>query len=142
MMLIKYIYATVPASLINDHGREVEVERGKNSTLNCTADGHPLPTITWWRNGVQLTDSSKYSITAESSTGFRSSVYPGIMQVRSELTIISTAFRTDDGSYTCRAQSDGTNTTELETPYELTVIIKGIVCNYFTLNTQYCIYGG
>ena len=124
--------ATVPAALMHS-GEQVEVEQGKNITLSCTADGHPLPTITWWRNGVQLTDSSKYSITAESSTGFRSSIYPGIMQVRSELTIINTDRSSDEANYTCRAQSDGTNTTELTTPYELIVIIKGTTTHFMLL---------
>ena len=124
--------ATVPAALMHS-GEQVEVEQGKNITLSCTADGHPLPTITWWRNKVQLTDSSKYSITAESSTGFRSSIYPGIMQVRSELTIINTDRSSDEANYTCRAQSDGTNTTELTTPYELIVIIKGTTTHFMLL---------
>ena len=82
---------------------------------------------------MQLTDSSKYSITAESSIGFRSSLYPGIMQVRSKLTIINTDRTIDEANYTCRAQSDGTNTTELATPYELIVIIKGTTTHFMLL---------
>ena len=55
------------------------------------------------------------------------------MQVRSKLTIINTDRTIDEANYTCRAQSDGTNTTELATPYELIVIIKGTTTHFMLL---------
>ena len=98
---------------------------GNSVTLNCTADGHPLPVITWWKDGVQLNETmSKYSISVTNSSGFRSSVYPGILQVESDFTVLNLT-RADSGNYTCRAQSAGSNETELQPPYTLVVTVPG-----------------
>ena len=103
-------------------GKNISELTGKFVTLNCTADGHPLPDITWWKNGTPLNIANpmKYYQTTISSSGFRSSDYSAIMQVRSELKIRDLDM-TDGGNYTCHAQSEGTMETELLTPYQLTV---------------------
>ena len=86
-------------------------------TISCTADGYPRPVITWYKNGTLLLNISKFFPRDEPSIGDR---FPGIMQVHSTLLIreLSTA---DEGDYTCRAKSEGTNETELQRPYQLTI---------------------
>ena len=107
-----------------DHN--ISEKSGQSLTLNCTADGYPLPVITWWKDGVQLNDNTnKYLISVTNSSGFRSSAYPGIMQVESGLTVLNLT-RTDSGNYTCRAQSAGSNETELHPSYTLVVTVPGI----------------
>ena len=106
--------------------RNISEKSGLSLRLNCTADGYPLPFITWWKDAVQLNDNvNKYLISVTNSSGFRSSAYPGIMQVESGLTVLNLT-RTDSGNYTCRAQSAGSNETELQPPYTLVVTAPGI----------------
>ena len=122
----KNISLAVPAKLEIISGSNVSETNGQSVTLNCTADGYPLPVITWWKDGVQLNNSAnKYQISVTNSSGFRSSVYPGIMQVESNLTVLNLT-RADSGNYTCRAQSAGSNETELQPRYSLVVIVPGI----------------
>ena len=104
----------------------VSVEQGEDGLLICVVDGHPLPVITWWKDGIRLNDTSKYSIVDTVSNGRRSSQYPGLMQRKSELTVLKVT-RADSGNYTCRAQSAGSNETELLLPRNLVVTVSGIL---------------
>ena len=91
------------------------------ATLTCTADGHPLPTISWFKNRTELRNIRKYFPSNDASEGFRSDEqqYPGIMQVTSRL-IIQDLQSADSGTYTCQAQSSGTPADSSD-PYQLLV---------------------
>ena len=102
------------------------VQQGEDGLFVCVVDGHPLPVITWWKDGAQLNDSSKYSIMDIISNGRRSSQYPGLMQVKSELTILNVT-RADSGNYSCGVQSAGSNETELLLLHDLVVTTPGIL---------------
>ena len=91
-----------------------------SATLTCIADGHPLPTISWFKGAIKLEDINKYFTSNNVSEGFRKEMYPGIMQVTSSL-IIRDLQTADSGIYTCQAQSSGTPGTPLSTPYQLLV---------------------
>ena len=79
-----------------------------NITLNCTARGFPIPTITWTHNGTLLTsmDADEVSIVTMDTGMLRT--------VRSTLVIYS-ALANNTGDYACIASSpiysDVTSTT-------------------------------
>ena len=99
----------------------VEVLRGNNVILNCNGKSFPGATITWLRNGVALTDTSKYSFSGSvTSNG-------GIFSFMSMITIASLV-KVDEANYSCRAQVEGSNMTS-EIEYRVIVIIPGKASN-------------
>ena len=95
--------------------------KGQNVSINCTADGIPMPTIVWRKNGQLIIPSSRRSTSSKIYTGFCSSIIPGILQITSILTITDlTGF--DNGSYSCRAVNEANIGVILDTPYQLTVV--------------------
>lgn len=44
---------------ITIHSEDSEVRRGDMVTLNCLARGHPVPTITWLKDGQTLNGESR-----------------------------------------------------------------------------------
>ena len=95
--------------------------KGQNVSINCTADGIPMPTIVWRKNGQLIIPSSRRSTSSKIYTGFHSSIIPGILQITSILTITDlTGF--DNGSYSCRAVNEANIGVILDTPYQLTVV--------------------
>ena len=111
----------MPAAVIQS-GHLVEAQRGDSVSLACSADGFPLPVITWWRNGELLNETlhSRYSRNDTVSDGFRSQMFPNVIQSGSVLLITGLA-QEDEGNYTCRAQSANTTEAELIPPYQLIV---------------------
>ena len=99
----------------------VEVLRGNDVTLNCRGESFPLATITWLRNGVTLTDPSKYTIINDNSSS------GGIFSFTSMITIASLV-KVDEANYSCRAQVEGSNMTS-EIEYRVIVIIPGKASN-------------
>ena len=87
-------------------------------TITCVADGHPLPTIGWFKDGEELINITKYFPSNDVGKGFRMSNYPGIMQVTSNLIILDLQIA-DSGTYMCQANSSGTPGDSLS--YQLTV---------------------
>ena len=70
------------------------INEGGIASFNCQASGEPLPTISWYFNGVALDDSNtaKYTITDRLLPNANMSVL-NIMDVESS----------DSGTYTCNA---------------------------------------
>ena len=70
------------------------INEGGIASFNCQASGEPLPTISWYFNGVPLDDSNtaKYMITDRLLPNATMSVL-NIMDVQSS----------DSGTYTCNA---------------------------------------
>ena len=96
-------------------------ERGQNVSFNCTADGVPIPTIVWRKDGQLIIPSNRRSLSLQNSTGFRSNTIPGVVQVTSILTITDLT-GSDNGSYSCRADNEANIGAVLTTPYQLTVV--------------------
>ena len=46
---------------ITAHSGDTEVHRGNTVTLRCIARGHPLPTISWLKDGRLLSGDSRIS---------------------------------------------------------------------------------
>ena len=69
-------------------------DEGDRATFTCQADGEPLPTVSWYFNGVQLNESNtaKYDIV--------SSQFPNINIINTVLNILNVQ-SSDVGTYTC-----------------------------------------
>ena len=80
-----------------------------------------MPTIVWRKDGQLLIQTSKRSITEQGSTGFRSNVIPGVLQINSTLTITGLT-GSDNGSYSCRADNEANIGTVLMEPFILSVV--------------------
>ena len=96
-------------------------ERGQNVSFNCTADGIPIPTLVWRKNGQLIIPSNRRNTSLQSSIGFRSNIIPGVVQVTSIL-IITDLIGSDSGNYSCRADNKANIGAVLTTPYQLTVV--------------------
>ena len=99
---------------------------GETVTFNCTADGIPRPQISWRRQGqfLNIEQLQRYSVLITSkSVGFRSSKLPGVQQIESKLTI-SNLRESDQGIYSCIAQSGTTSPAVLSDPFTLTVEMR------------------
>ena len=121
ILLFFYLCVIVPAKLLYTAGVSIEKERRQNISFNCTADGIPMPTIVWRKDGHLIIPFHKRSVTVQSSTGFRSSVIPGVLQTTSILTI-SGLTGSDNGNYSCRADNKANIGTVLIEPFILTVV--------------------
>ena len=111
-----------------------EKKRNQNVSFNCTADGIPMPTIVWRKNGQLLIPNNKRNIAQLSnSAGFRSNTIPGVVQVTSILTITDLT-GSDNGSYSCRADNEANIGAVLTIPYQLTVVERKFVINDKALN--------
>uniref|UniRef100_A0A4W3JWJ6 Uncharacterized protein n=1 Tax=Callorhinchus milii TaxID=7868 RepID=A0A4W3JWJ6_CALMI len=57
------VFTTVPRDISADVGQDVEIP--------CSAQGEPHPTVTWTKDGVQITESGKFHINSEGTLGIR-----------------------------------------------------------------------
>ena len=94
-------------------------------TFNCTADGIPEPRISWRRNGqfLNINQLRRYSVVTTNDVGFRSTELFGVQQTESKLTINSLR-ETDDGNFSCIAQSATTAPAALHIPFQLKIEIS------------------
>ena len=91
-------------------------------SFSCTADGIPMPTIVWRKDGQLIIQNNKRNIAQSSnSTGFRANTIPGVVQATSTLTITGLT-GSDNGSYSCRADNEANIGAVLTIPYQLTVV--------------------
>ena len=114
-------FSLVVAQLLYTTGVTLLKERGQNVLFNCTADGIPVPTIVWRKDGQLIIPSNRRNLSLQSSNGFRSNTIPGVVQVTSILTITDLT-GSDNGSYSCRADNEANIGAVLTTPYQLTVV--------------------
>ena len=68
-------------------------DEGDTASLTCQATGEPVPTISWYFNGILLADGAKHTI---SETSVNTTT------INSTLTIMSVQ-SSDVGTYTCNA---------------------------------------
>ena len=122
--LSKKFYFIVVTELLNTTGITVVRENGQNVSFNCTADGVPVPTIVWRKNGQLVMSRNKWSIFSTNVTiGFRRKQLPGVLQITSTLAITDLT-ESDNGNYSCRAENEFDDGVVLATPYILTVECK------------------
>ena len=120
----------VAARLVNTDGVAVEKERGQNISFNCTAEGIPMPTIVWRKDGQLIIQNNKRHISSKSSTGFHSGVTSTL--------IISDVTGSDNGSYSCRADNEANIGAVLTIPYQLTVVERKQL--YYDVKTRSVVF--
>ena len=89
--------------MIEDDPVDTTHFRGGNNILSCNASGVPLPTITWYQDDIEITDSSRVL-----STTLVDEVNEGLVQSTLVFTDIELS---DDSDYYCEASNTGAFTT-------------------------------
>ena len=116
------VFLPVPAKLLYSMGSVVTKTTGTSVTFNCSADGIPIPQVSWQKDGLYLNvnQQPRYSVITSTSTGFRSAQLPGVQQLDTTLTITNLK-QHDQGLFSCIAQSANTDPAVLQTAYQLVV---------------------
>ena len=88
-------------------------------SLGCTADGVPLPDITWLKDGCPLAQlqATRFQITERVVPGFRAHV----LEARESVLTIEESMEQDAGAYSCRATNE-LNTAYLPVAHQVTVL--------------------
>ena len=84
------------AAIISPEVLDQRQHEGDNASFSCQATGEPVPTISWYFNGIPIsndTDVDKYDISERSVNS---------ITINSILTIMSVQ-SSDVGTYTCNA---------------------------------------
>ena len=88
----------------------VTAVQGSTATLQCTASGEPVPMQSWMRNGVPVTTSARFQISADGGS------------------LAVTSVRVEDGGvYTCHASSPAgadSATVTLDVQCKLSLIVQ------------------
>ena len=63
----KYKFFTTVAPEITSHTADTEFHRGGTITLHCTARGHPVPVVTWLKDGELIVADGRISQPTTSS---------------------------------------------------------------------------
>lgn len=89
--------------LLEEGGITYMRQSGHNISFTCTADGFPLPNITWYRDGlplqIKLDNCERFKVTQRTVHGFRKE---GVRATQSVLTVID-LLKQDGRNYSCRA---------------------------------------
>ena len=97
------------------------VNMGDTVTFECVATGIPAPSITWFRNGTELTDPRVIPGDLSEATSVADNL---IFQTSRMLALIMTE-DDDSSSYECRASNNATNGSDAEL-FELIIQSKYI----------------
>ena len=100
------------------------VNMGDVVTFQCVATGIPAPSITWFRNGTELSNSRVTFGDLSEAISVVDNAGKIIFQTSRMLTLTMTE-DDDSGSYECRASNNATNGSDTE-PFELIVQSKSI----------------
>ena len=106
------------------------VNMGDVVTFQCVATGIPAPSITWFRNGTELSNSRVTLGDLSESTAMDGD---GEMILQTSRTLnLSMTQDNDSGSYECRASNDATPGEDSES-FEVIVQSKYLACcsNYY-----------
>ena len=109
------------------------VNMGDVVTFECVATGIPAPSITWFRNGTELSSSRVTLGNLSESTAMDGD---GEIILQSTRTLnLSMTQDNDSGSYECRASNDATNG-EISESFE--VIVQSELLSSALIFKHYC----
>ena len=101
------------------------VNMGDVVIFQCVATGIPAPSITWFRNGIELSSAADSHVTLgdlSEATSVADNAGDMILQI-SRMLALSMTEDDDSGSYECRASNNATNGSDTES-FELIVQSK------------------
>ena len=76
---------------ITENPTDTTVVPGNTASFTCSASGQPLPTFTWYHNGVELTTSETVTVSSSGGTSRLS---------------VSDVGEEEEGEYHCQAEND------------------------------------
>ena len=117
MVLRVFHFPLVKPQITSKTTGPVTINEGQRQTLECTASGNPKPTITWYKDNVELT------LNDPSKTDY----------------IISSAQRKDQGTYRCVASVTGGNLGPYTEEYSVFVDVKCKFCRFEGEIREVCI---
>ena len=102
-------------------GLNSSLQVGQSVTFVCTADGAPIPSITWFKDGcrVQTTLNRRFDISENLVSGFQ----PHLPRARRSVLTLSELREEDAGNYFCGVSNE-VDTAILAEPYTL-IISRG-----------------
>ena len=100
------------------------VNMGDVVTFQCVATGIPAPSITWFRNGMELSSAADSRVTLGDLSEVTSVADNAILET-SRMLALSMTEDSDSGRYECRASNNATNGEDTES-FELIVQSKYI----------------
>lgn len=104
----------------------IETHKDMNVTVQCAAAGHPVPTISWFKNGIMLVPTVEIveQTTLAINLGPYNNPSEGLFGVVGTLTFLLVQV-TDSGNYTCSASNS------LQGTKKITAISNEINLNVF-----------
>ena len=105
----------VNANTTSNSGANVTVMEGNSVVISCTSFGAPVPTLTWFFDGmiapftsVEITSSeSDFMLVRSDPNDQNSPLVPDrLSNIVSSLEIVNAQFPTNDGVYTCSGTND------------------------------------
>ncbi len=87
------VFSSVVPVFTSGFRSQINAAVSENVTVTCNATGQPEPNITWYRDGVELTNEDKGVHIVETA---------GVREFNSSLTLLSVT-RTHQGEYWCNA---------------------------------------
>lgn len=96
------------------------LDSGMNASFECRADGFPLPSIVWHKNGAVIVSDlgDKFNIRMMTLQG---GLRPSVSETIVSVLTVTNLTASDAGDYSCRAVNPISSAT-LPTPYTLTVL--------------------
>ena len=98
----------VDKSEITTHPSNVTKTEGENITLHCNATGYPPPTLSWTKDGSDISNNSRISFSAD----------------KKQLAITK-ASRVDSGAYRCVASNSLGNDTSIAAVVDVQCKLSG-----------------
>ena len=110
------LFPSVLPTIMESGGVNISLQVGQSVSFVCTADGAPIPSITWFKDGcrVQATLNRRFDISENLVSGFQ----PHLPRARRSVLTLSELREEDAGNYSCGVSNE-VDTAILAEPYTL-----------------------
>ena len=96
IVVLYFLFSVQPAFLPGGQIQDTNASAAEDITFMCNVEGLPLPSIVWYMDGQQVTETGKFGIHTVSDEVAR--------RRYSNLTIVDVA-KTDEGTFWCNASN-------------------------------------